>query len=240
VRNRILCIEDDPAVAKGLRYGISDEGFEFLHAADGETGLKLIETREPDLVVLDIRLPDIDGFELCRRVRGAGNSVPILMLTARDAEIDKVLGLELGADDYLVKPYSFRELLSRIRALLRRAYGDLSSTGSGPAVKFGSIRLQREQMKAFREDQDIYLTPIEFRLLRYLVDHPNRPFTRAELLRHLKGTDAYYGDERAIDVHVRHLRTKLEDDPARPRWIQTVRGFGYKFAGEESKIVKKA
>jgi DNA-binding response OmpR family regulator len=151
------------------------------------------------------------------------------MLTARDEELDKVLGLELGADDYVVKPYSLRELISRIRALLRRAYGELATVSAGDRIRFGDIELDLEQLRVSRAGQHVDLTPTEFRLLRYLVAHPNRPFTRDALIEAIWGYDSDIGSDRTVDVHMRHLREKLEHDPGNPRWLVTVRGIGYKF-----------
>jgi DNA-binding response OmpR family regulator len=151
------------------------------------------------------------------------------MLTARDEELDKVLGLELGADDYIVKPYSLRELISRVRAALRRAYGELAVTAAGERLRFGDIELDLERLQVTRAGKLVDLTPIEFRLLRYFVTHPNRPLNREALIEAVWGYDSDIGSDRTVDVHIRHLREKLEDDPANPRWLVTVRGMGYKF-----------
>jgi DNA-binding response OmpR family regulator len=155
--------------------------------------------------------------------------MPILMLTARDESIDKVLGLELGADDYVVKPYDLRELIARIRALLRRAYGELSEANPGKVISFGPIEIDFEQLHVRRNGENVFLTPTEFRLLRYLVENPRRPVSRAALIEAVWGYSGDIGSDRTVDVHIRHLREKLEDDPANPRWIVTVRGAGYKF-----------
>ena len=155
--------------------------------------------------------------------------MPILMLTARDEEVDKVLGLELGADDYVIKPFSLRELISRIRALLRRAYGDLAAATGVGRLAFGNVIVDLERLQVYRQEQLVDLTPTEFRLLRYLVAHPGRPFSREALIEAVWGYDSDIGSDRTVDVHMRHLRAKLEPDPAEPRWLVTVRGFGYKF-----------
>ena len=228
---RILIVEDEPAVARGLEYGLVSEGFTVLRAETGRQALELARSRGPHLIVLDIRLPDTSGFDVCRQLRAEGERVPILMLTARDEEIDRVLGLELGADDYVVKPYSMRELLSRIRALLRRTYGELAPTTSDERLIFGEIEIDLERLQAYRQGKPVSLTPTEFRLLRHLATHPNRPFSRQELIESVWGYDSSIGDERTVDVHVRHLRQKLEDDPSNPHWIVTVRGVGYKLEG---------
>ena len=155
--------------------------------------------------------------------------MPILMLTARDEEVDKILGLELGADDYVVKPYSLRELISRIRALLRRAYGELAVAAKGERLLFGDVEVDLEHLLVHRQGRLVELTPTEFRLLRYLVTHPNRPMSREALIEAVWGYDSSVGSLRTVDVHIRHLREKLEEDPAKPRWLITVREVGYKF-----------
>ncbi len=227
-RERILIVEDERSVARGLEYGLSKEGFAVLWAETGQQAIDLARSQDPHLILLDIRLPDISGFDVCRQLRAEGKRQPILMLTARDEEMDKVLGLELGADDYVVKPYSLRELVSRIRALLRRAYGDLA-VAQNERLAFGDVEIDLEKLLVHRRGQMVYLTPIEFRLLRYLVSNPERPFSRDELIETIWGYDSDIGNDRTIDVHIRHLREKLEDDPANPRWLVTVRGIGYKF-----------
>jgi DNA-binding response OmpR family regulator len=227
---RILIVEDERAVARGLEYGLSKEGFEVLWAETGQRALDLVRAQDPKLILLDIRLPDISGFDVCRQLRADGCRAPILMLTARDEELDKVLGLELGADDYVVKPFSLRELTSRIRALLRRAYGDLSTAGDRSGqVRFGDIEIDVERLLVRRDGRLVDLTPTEFRLLRYLVAHPGRPTSRQALIEAVWGYDSEVGYDRTVDVHVRHLRQKLESDPAQPRYLVTVRGVGYKF-----------
>lgn len=225
----ILVVEDERAVARGLIYGLREEGFTVEWAETGKAALALTEQLIPSLIVLDLRLPDITGLDVCRRLRQAGKRQPILMLTARDEEMDKVLGLELGADDYVVKPYSLRELISRIRALLRRSYGELASPATPATVSFGTITVDFERLLVTRNEQVVELTPIELRLLRALVMRPRRPCTREQLIETVWGYTDDIGSDRTIDVHIRHLRQKLEDDPAQPRWLQTVRGAGYKF-----------
>ena len=225
----ILIVEDERAVARGLEFGLREEGFRVLWAETGEQALDLVRTNEPQLILLDIRLPGISGFDVCRQLRAEGKRMPIIMLTARDEELDKVLGLELGADDYVVKPYSLRELVSRIRALLRRAYGELASSSSGEKIQYDSIEIDLDQLEVSKDGKPIYLTPTEFRLLRYLISHPNVPINRRDLIEAIWGYDSDIGSNRTVDVHIRHLREKLEEDPANPRWIVTVRGFGYKF-----------
>jgi two-component system alkaline phosphatase synthesis response regulator PhoP len=226
---RILIVEDERAVARGLEYALSKEGFTVLWADNGRRALELVRKEDPRLVLLDIRLPDMSGFDICRQLRQEGKRQPILMLTARDDELDKVLGLELGADDYVVKPYNLRELIARIRAQLRRAYGELSESASGDVLKFGEIEIDLVQFQVSKRGLPLSLTPIEFRLLRHLASHPNRPYERGALIEAIWGYEEDINNDRTVDVHIRHLREKLEDDAANPRWIVTVRGIGYKF-----------
>jgi DNA-binding response OmpR family regulator len=226
---RILIVEDERAVARGLEYGLATEGFAVLCAGTGQRALEIIRLQDPHLILLDIRLPDISGFDVCRQLRAEGRRQPVLMLTARDEPLDKVLGLELGADDYVVKPYNLRELVARIRALLRRAYGELAQAAPDEKIVFGEVEIDLGQLRVTRRGQPVYLTPTEFRLLRYLAGHPNRPFSREALIEAVWGYDSDIGSDRTVDVHMRHLREKLEDDPAEPRWLVTVRGTGYKF-----------
>ena len=226
---KILIVEDERAVARGLEYGLASEGFTVLWAETGQRALELARSQNPHLILLDIRLPDISGFDVCRQLRTEGKRQPILMLTARDEEVDKVLGLELGADDYVIKPFSLRELVSRIRALLRRAYGDLAAVSTGERLTFGDVEVDLDRLLIYRRGRLVDLTPTEFRLLRYLVTNPGRPFSRGALIEAVWGYDSVVGSERTVDVHMRHLREKLEDDASSPRWLVTVRGIGYKF-----------
>ena len=227
---RILVIEDSASVARGLEYGLGKEDFAVRCARDGAGGLELFRAWNPRLLILDIRLPDMSGFDVCRAIRGEGRREPILMLTARDEEMDKVLGLELGADDYVVKPYQLRELVSRVRALLRRAYGELAASAGNERISFGDLVIDPDLMAVERGGRRVNLTPTEFRLLRYLAERPERLLSRAQIIEAVWGYTADIGYDRTVDVHVRRLREKIEDDPGSPRWIQTVRGFGYRFA----------
>ena len=225
----ILVVEDEPAVARGLLYGLKAEGFATHWAETGQRALELTREQPIQLILLDLRLPDMSGYDVCRQVRAVGMRQPIIMLTARDEETDKVLGLELGADDYVVKPYSLRELLSRVRAMLRRSYGELAVPATQEKLAFGDILLDLERLQVWRRDHLVNLTPTEFRLLRYLVSNPDRPISRDTLIESVWGYSNDVGDDRTVDVHIRHLREKLEDDPTTSRWLLTVRGFGYKF-----------
>ena len=227
-REHILIVEDERAVARGLQYAFEKEGFRVSLAATGREGIDKARTDRPDLIILDIRLPDISGFDVCRELRKELKQ-PILMLTARDEETDKVLGLELGADDYVTKPFGLRELMSRVRALLRRAYGDLAAEPPRQRLTVGDLVLDFVRQQVTKGGRLLDLTMTEFKLLSYLAMHPDRPFTRSELIRAAWGYPDYFGDERTVDVHIRHLREKIEDTPARPRYIITLRGLGYKF-----------
>jgi DNA-binding response OmpR family regulator len=226
----ILIVEDEPAVARGVQYALQQEGYAVTVARTGEEGLEVATTRAPDLVLLEVRLPGIDGFEVLRRMRAAGTKAPVLMLTARDDEVDKVIGLELGADDYLTKPFGLRELMSRVKALLRRAYGDLSDANSGRVIRHGDLVIDLDRRRVQRGERRISLTPTEFEILRHLATRPGRVYTRSELLDLLRDYEALDQDEKTINVHVSHLRDKLEDDPANPAFVQTIRGVGYAFA----------
>ena len=228
-KKTVLLIEDDEAVAKGLQYGLQDEGFAVIHEKLGLKGLTRLQNTNVHILLLDIRLPDISGFDLCKRIRENAYKLPILMLTARDEEVDKILGLELGADDYIIKPFSFRELVSRIRAHLRRSYGNLSESAKTNVYTFDSIKFDLENMKLYKQENEILLTPIELKILKALIQSANNVINREKLIELVWGYNDYFGDPRTVDVHIRHLREKLEDNPNEPKWIQTVRGFGYKF-----------
>jgi DNA-binding response OmpR family regulator len=226
---RILIVEDERAVARGLEYALQDEGFKVLSAETGEQALQIARTQAPQLILLDLRLPDISGFDVCKQLRKEGKRQPILMLTALDEPLDKVLGLELGADDYVVKPYNLRELIARIRALLRRAYGELAESAHGEKILFNDIEIDLDQLRVTKGGEQVYLTPTEFRMLRYLASNPNRPISRKVLMDVVWGYEGDIGSDRTVDVHIRHLRQKLEADPAEPRYLVTVRGVGYRF-----------
>jgi DNA-binding response OmpR family regulator len=227
----ILVVEDEFAVARGVEYALQQEGYDVRIARSGEEGLEFATQQAPDLVVLDVRLPGIDGFEVLRRLRASGSKAPVLFLTARDDEFDKVVGLELGADDYLTKPFSLRELMSRIKALLRRAYGDLADATGGRVIRFRDLVIDLERRRVSRGDRRISLTATEFEILRHLASRPGRVYSRRELLELVRDYESSLDqDEKTINVHVSHLREKLEDDPFAPAFILTVRGAGYAFA----------
>jgi DNA-binding response OmpR family regulator len=226
----ILIVDDEYAVARGLQYALEQEGYQVTIAGSGEEALSVAGDLAPDLIVLDVRMPGIDGFETLRRLRGDGSKAPVLMLTARDEEMDKVIGLEMGADDYMTKPYGLRELQSRIKALLRRAYGDLADATGGRLVRHRDLVIDLDRRRVQRGDKRVSLTATEFEILRHLASRPGRVFTRRELLELVRDYEALDQDEKTINVHISHLREKLEDDPVDPTFILTVRGAGYAFA----------
>ena len=230
-RERILIVEDERAVARGLEYALKAEGFEVFWAKSGTEALELTRREQPDLITLDLRLPDLSGYDVCRALRSQNHRQPILMLTAKDEELDKVLGLELGADDYMVKPYGLRELVSRIRAMLRRAYGDLAAPSENGIKRFDGLEIDLTRLEVRRNGNAIDLTPPEFRLLRYLSGRQNVPVSRSSLVEAVWGYESDVNSDRTVDVHIRHLRQKIELDPANPTRIVTVRGIGYKFQG---------
>jgi two-component system, OmpR family, response regulator RegX3 len=222
--SRILLVEDEPAIAEAVAYALEDAGFEVDAVGDGGEALEASRRLDYDLMILDLLLPGMSGLNVCRTVR-AESDLPILMLTARESELDRVVGLETGADDYVTKPFSIAELVSRVRALLRRRALDLSRHSGVRTV--GSLRLDVNHHAATVEDRPLQLTPSEFRLLSLLASEPGRVFTREELVRYLWQSD-FLGDRRAIDVHISNLRRKLEPNPRQPRRLVTVRGSGYK------------
>ncbi|MDE0070415.1 MAG: response regulator transcription factor [Caldilineaceae bacterium] len=228
---KLLIVEDERAVARGLVYAFEAEGYDVTWARTGVEALELARREPPDLITLDLRLPDMSGYDVCRALRSESFRQPVLMLTAKDEELDKVLGLELGADDYVVKPYSLRELTSRIRALLRRAYGDLAAPSEDDVKRIGDLEVDLTRMVVRAGGDEVDLTPIEFRLLRYLSARPDVPVSRSGLMEAVWGYESDVSSDRTVDVHIRHLRQKIERDPANPTRIVTVRGVGYKLQG---------
>jgi DNA-binding response OmpR family regulator len=223
----ILLVDDEDSVQKLLTYPLERDGFRVVQARDGEQALRMFGDQRIDLVVLDLMLPKVDGLEVCKRLR-ADSNVPIIMLTARGEELDKVLGLELGADDYITKPFSIREFRSRVRALLRRAGLPRERQREVETLESGELRIDPARRTVELAGEPVQLTYVEFELLTTLATEPARVFTREMLLRALWG-DSAYREPRTIDVHVRHLREKLERDPREPDYIFTVRGVGYRF-----------
>lgn len=227
---QILLIEDDPAVGCALQESLEREGYHVQWSDTGTEGITYALGQHPHLIILDVRLPDGSGFDFCRTMREQGLRQPILILTVQREEIDKVLGLEMGADDYLTKPYSPRELLARVRAQLRRAYGDLSSADSG-LLYAGDMVIDWSQGQVRRGSKELALTPTEYRLLVYMARNSRRALTRGQILEAVWGYDADVEDDHTVTVHIRRLREKIEVDPSRPELILTVPGIGYRFAG---------
>jgi DNA-binding response OmpR family regulator len=227
---RILLVDDEPLITDSLSYSLRKEGFEVKAVGDGMVVLQEVQDFQPDLLVLDLMLPGMSGLEICQRLR-TKSSIPVIMLTARGEEIDRVLGLEVGADDYLAKPFSFRELLARIRSILRRVELDRQSAQL-QQILLGRLSLDPVARRVFKNDQELQLSAREFDLLSTLMKNAGRALSREELLAEVWGQD-WIGDPRTLDVHVRWLRLKIEEDPASPQYIQTVRGHGYRFAGPE-------
>jgi DNA-binding response OmpR family regulator len=226
----ILLVDDEPVIIDSLTYSLRKEGFEVESAVDGGQALSLFNQFHPDLVILDIRLPVIDGLEVCRRLR-AQSTVPIIMLTALGNELDRVVGLEVGADDYLPKPFSFRELLARIRSMLRRV--ELDQRSSKPAsLQVGDLRVDASSRRVFKGEKELQLSAREFELVSLLMSQAGRAVSRDELISKIWGSE-WAGDPRTLEVHIRWLRLKIEDDPTTPRFVQTVRGYGYRFIGPE-------
>jgi DNA-binding response OmpR family regulator len=225
----ILAIEDDPAILRGLSDNLRFEGYAVLTATDGETGYQLLRERKPDLIVLDLMLPRMSGYELCRKLRGEGVTTPILMLTARSEEPDRVLGLDLGADDYVTKPFSVRELMARIRALLRRSQPVADGARSLPdQLHFGGVEIDFPRYEARRDGKIVEMTRKEFAIVRLLASRAGEVISRDELLNEVWGIESY-PSSRTVDNHVAGVRAKLERDPSQPEHIKTVHGVGYKF-----------
>jgi len=222
---RVLIVEDEDAMAIALKDGFEYEGYEVLLARDGATGLELARREHPDLLILDVMLPRLSGHDVCRELRKGGSSLPVIMLTARGQEIDKVLGLKLGADDYVTKPFGFLELAARAEALLRRASGRVPGTEE---YRFGDVLVHFGRAEARKGDRDLALTARELRLLRYFLENRGRVVSREQILDRVWDYDAA-PFTRTVDMHVAKLRKKIEDDPARPRFLLTVHGLGYKF-----------
>jgi len=226
-----MVVEDEDLTAQVIEATLIDAGFAVLNAANSVKALELMKSQLPALMLLDVGLPGKSGFDFCRELRAGGHRFPIIMLTARLQEIDRVLGLELGADDYITKPFAARELISRIKAHLRRAYGSLSDSEatSQPEIRFGPYVIDRDRIRVLKEQTEIAVTPMEFKILVFLAEHEDQVFSRQQILQQMWDNAGYFGDERAVDVHIHHLRLKLEDDANRPQYLKTVRGFGYSF-----------
>jgi len=228
--HHILLIEDDPSVAKSLQKGLELDHYEVSWKDTGASGVAFARDHHPHLIILDIRLPDGTGFDFCRQIRQLGLNQPILMLTVQGGETDKVLGLEMGADDYITKPFSLRELRSRIRAHLRRAYGEFSSADAN--LQFvGDLVIDQTRGQVLRDGQNLNLTPIEFRLLVYLARHRGQALSRSQIVAAVWGYTSDLESERTVNVHIRRLREKVELNPSQPSLILTVPGIGYRIMG---------
>ena len=229
---RILIVEDEKNIVDILSFNLNKEGYDTLEAYDGQTGLQLALEQNPDLILLDLMLPKMNGFDVCRSLRQENRSTPVIMLTAREEETDKVLGLELGADDYITKPFSMRELLARVKANIRR--NEMLHTAAAPKVggqrlELGRIAIDCELMVAYKDAHPLELTQREYELLKFLASQPGKVFSREALMEHVWNYEGYVGDVRAVDVAIRRLREKVEDDPAAPQFVVTRRGLGYYF-----------
>jgi len=223
---KVMVVEDEPALADALEYGLSTEGFDVVATSDGEESLRLFDRERPDLILLDLMLPGLSGTEICKRIR-TSSAVPIIMLTARDSEIDKVVGLEVGADDYVTKPFSMRELVARVRAVLRRG-GEWDVPDLSASLEVRGVRMDPERYEVSVRGESVDLPPKEFTLLELLLRNAGRVLTRDLIIDRVWGSD-YVGDTKTLDVHIKRLRSRIEEDAHDPQLIVTVRGVGYKF-----------
>ncbi|MBO8177244.1 response regulator transcription factor [Aeribacillus pallidus] len=228
---KVLVVDDEQSISTLLEYNLKQAGFDVITASDGEEGKEKAISEKPDFIILDLMMPKLDGMEVCKQLRQLKISTPILMLTAKDDEFDKVLGLELGADDYMTKPFSPREVVARVKAILRRTQHEVKSSLSAEPKDFiqvGDVKVFPEQYEAYFQDRLLELTPKEFELLHYLMKNKGRVMTRDQLLSSVWNYD-FAGDTRIVDVHISHLREKIEQNTKKPTYIKTIRGLGYKF-----------
>ncbi|MDT9755275.1 response regulator transcription factor [Heyndrickxia coagulans] len=223
---KILVVDDEPSIVTLLKFNLEQAGFEVLTASDGNEGYDTARKEKLDVIILDLMLPGMDGMDVCKQLRLGKINTPILMLTAKSDELDKILGLELGADDYITKPFSPREVVARVKAILRRAETKTEEE-TADAIKVGDLRILPEQFEAYFKEKKLELTPKEFELLLYLANHAGKVLSRDQLLDAVWNFD-FAGDTRIVDVHISHLREKMEEDTKQPQYIKTVRGFGYK------------
>lgn len=224
---KILVVDDEIHIVELIKYNLESNGYKVYTAYDGKEALKLVEEKNVDLIILDLMMPDIDGLEVCKSLKRKENTdkIPIIMLTAKGEEFDKILGLELGADDYITKPFSVRELMARVKVILRRAVSD---AGDDDVIRIGSLVIDICKHEVLKNEEKLDLTLKEFELLKLLVTNKGKVLTRDSLLDRIWGYE-YYGETRTVDVHIRHLRQKIEDDDKNPRYIETIRGIGYRF-----------
>ena len=236
MKQKILIVEDEKNIVDILRFNLTREGYDTLEAYDGVNGLQLALEQTPDLILLDLMLPGMDGFEVCKTLRDKGRSTPVLIITAREEEKDKILGLDLGADDYITKPFSVRELVARVRANIRRVTmigvpaPQEKTEIPGSRLMFGRLVIDMEGAAAKKDGKNLELTQREYELLKFLAQNAGKVYSRQELMENVWNYDGYVGDVRGVDVTVRRLREKLEDDPAQPTYIMTRRGLGYYFS----------
>ncbi len=229
---RVLVVEDEEVIREMVVLALQEEGYEVTTATDGRNALSYLKTSDPnvksdfDLMVLDLMLPQVNGLDICRLLRHQNNTIPILILSAKGSETDRVLGLEVGADDYLTKPFSMRELVARCRALIRRQR--FTTSTPSPLLEYGDVTVFIEECRVMVRGEEINLSPKEFRILELFLSYPRRVWSREQLIDHVWGVD-FLGDTKTVDVHIRWLREKLEIDPSHPKYVITVRGFGYRF-----------
>jgi two-component system, OmpR family, alkaline phosphatase synthesis response regulator PhoP len=235
MKNKVLVVDDEQSIVTLLQYNLEQAGFEVLTAMDGQEGKELAETESPDIIVLDLMLPKLDGMEVCKQLRQKNIMVPILMLTAKDDELDKIIGLELGADDYMVKPFSPREVIARVKAILRRTQiqnevPEEAEKNNDELIEIGKLKIYPQKYEAYFQEELLELTLKEFELLLYLAQNKGRVLTRDQLLSAVWNYE-FAGDTRIVDVHISHLREKIEEETKRPVYIKTLRGLGYKLEG---------
>ena len=230
-KRKVLIVEDEKNIVDIIRFNLEQQGYDTLEEYDGEAGLKTAREANPDLILLDVMMPRMNGFDVCRALRGDGNNVPVIILTAREEEEDKILGLEIGADDYITKPFSMRELMARVKANIRRT----SMAPSANAMSAGGgITINTDNYQAYKNGQPVDLTQREYELLTFLASHPDKVFSRVDLMEQVWNYGYVGDDARTVDVTVRRLREKIEDDPANPVFILTRRGAGYYFSGAQN------
>ena len=231
MNRKVLIVDDERSIVDILRYNLEKNDMTAVCAYDGAEGLRLARECDPDVILLDVMLPEMDGFEVCRTLRAEGNNVPIIMITAREEETDKVFGLELGADDYITTPFSLRELLARVRTNMRRAASMAPAAAEEPGdqIKVKDLVIDRTRRAVYKNGKELELTQREYELIKFLAENPGRVMSREELMGSVWQYD-YFGDLRAVDVAVRRLREKLEDNPSEPVYVMTKRGAGYYFA----------
>ena len=229
-KKTVLIVEDEKNIVDIVRFNLQREGYDTLEAYDGEAGLALARERKPDLILLDVMMPKMMGFDVCRTLRGEGDNVPVIILTAREEEEDKILGLEIGADDYITKPFSMRELMARVKANIRRTAMVSGAAAESSMSAGGALTINTENFQVYKSGRPIELTQREYELLTFLASHPDQVFSRVDLMEQVWNY-GYVGDDvRTVDVTVRRLREKIEDDPASPRYILTRRGVGYYYS----------